>query len=309
MAAGRGGMLAAWVRNELGTLRLPVESAVVALAVTPILVDTGPASVAVAPQFPPGLAAATEGAGLWLLRSTGSGMQWQRLTSLDGLPSDTLRALASDTHGRLWVATSRGLARVRRDGPVDAWPADAVLGGEVLALHCGPDGELYLGLGTGVARLEPRCEHPCVQLLRRTGSPVRGFAWAGGELWWAEGDTARALSGRRRALGLHVEVAGRPGARWQPAPLWPGASAAADRAAVPGTLQPAGRDAECGASPMGPGSRGATPFAPGVVQWFDVRGRRLEGPGGARGVYFLRLPATNGKRAVRREVIVRPRSG
>jgi hypothetical protein len=300
LAGGSGGTLAAWNRDSFSTLPLPsVNAPVVALAVAPGLVATESAGVAVAPDFPPGLAAATNGEGLWLLCSFGARTQWRTLTTADGLLSDSVHALAADPFGRLWVATARGLARVRRGLVVDAWPGDPALGGLVHALVCGPNGALYLGLSTGIAQLDPRCEHPCVQHIVSSMGAVSRLAFTDGELWWTTGDTVRSLSGRTRTLAPHVQQTGRSGARWQPTPLWPGASAAEDPAAATGPLRvfdwprrgPAG----------GRGSGAPTDLAP---HWFDVRGRRLAGPAQTRGIYFVPIQGATSPRTARRVVLL-----
>jgi hypothetical protein len=246
-AGGTGGLLAAWVHDRATALQLPAtHDPIVALGDAARLLEAvaplagwgraGPA-LAVTPAFPAGLVAGTDGGGVWLLRSTGVWTRWIQLTARDGLPSERVRALATDRAGRLWIATSNGLARVRRGLVVDVWPGDPLLGLEVLALFLGPDGRLYLGLHDGVAQLDPEYEHPCAQRVARTQGSVQALAWAGGELWWSEGARARAASGRMLTLGRGLHVAERLGARWQPTPRWPGASVVHDRGVATGTLR------------------------------------------------------------------------
>lgn len=312
-AGGTGGVLVAWIRERAATLRLPASRApVVAIATAPgvllaPLADGVPPAgslatapvLATAPAFPAGFVAGTDGEGLWLLRSTGAWTRWVQLTARDGLPSERVHGFATDAHGRLWVATSGGLARVRSGLVVDAWPADPVLGREVLALLDGPDGALYLGLGTGVARLDPACEHPCVQRLALTASAVHTLAWADGELWWSQAGTAHALSGRTLALGCNLRLAERLGARWQLAPLWPGASVVQDPAAATETLCATRVLAREPALPHAAAARFAA-----APRRFDVRGRLVSGRGPARGIYFVRVPAPDGTCEVRREVML-----
>lgn len=59
------------------------------------------------------------GAADGLFRLDRASEAWQRLTEADGLPSGSVRALASAGEAGLWVGTRRGLARVR-DGAVVA---------------------------------------------------------------------------------------------------------------------------------------------------------------------------------------------
>ena len=72
---------------------------------------------------------ATQRAGgnqLWIATSNGlvevSGPQRRRYGIEDGLPSAFVRALTTDIHGQLWLATDRGLARRREDGRFEALP-------------------------------------------------------------------------------------------------------------------------------------------------------------------------------------------
>jgi hypothetical protein len=331
LAGGAGGRLAAWMHDTVATLRLPTaRDPVVALACAPRVLETPlagdlslvtqrdvPSEVlavaelslaagvprdldpAAAPAFPPGLAVGTDGGGLWLLRSTGAWTRWIQLTPRDGLPSARVRALATDAAGRLWVATPSGLARVRRGLVVDAWADDPLLGHEVLALLGGPDGKIYLGLGDGVARLDPVCEHPCVRRLATTRGPVQALAWVLGELWWTEGAGARALSGRTLTPGHFLHVAERLGARWQPTPLWPGASAVQDPGAATETLcEPPAEYPRSARTPRGSWRWSQAP------PWFDVRGRLVPGPARARGVYFVPVWTAAGACEVRRQVLL-----
>jgi ligand-binding sensor domain-containing protein len=74
------------------------------------------------------------------------------------LPSDTVRALALDPSGSLWVGTSDGLARLDKDGHWQTYTTASTEGGlpndEVQALALGPDGSLWAGTSGGLARLD-----------------------------------------------------------------------------------------------------------------------------------------------------------
>ena len=83
-----------------------------------------------------------------------AGSAWPRLQSLsmeDGLPSDTVQALAQDRHGLLWIGTRTGLA-VYDGREVSVWAPglDALPPGQdVRRLESLPDGRLRVGLADG----------------------------------------------------------------------------------------------------------------------------------------------------------------
>ena len=71
-------------------------------------------------------AAQSAGGKLWIATGEGlveiSGSHRRRYGVEDGLPSGFVRALTTDVHGRLWLATDRGLARRQDDGRFEALP-------------------------------------------------------------------------------------------------------------------------------------------------------------------------------------------
>ncbi|HEX6383942.1 MAG TPA: two-component regulator propeller domain-containing protein [Anaerolineae bacterium] len=103
--------------------------------------------------------------GLWRLTGVGTadreGGNWTVARMADGLPGDTVTALASAGNGDLWLGTTAGLARIpaevvsvfafeqiERFGIVDGLPGE-----RILALAIGPDDRVWLGTDTGLAVL------------------------------------------------------------------------------------------------------------------------------------------------------------
>jgi diguanylate cyclase (GGDEF)-like protein len=70
------------------------------------------------------------------------------LRASDGLPSDTVNALARDAAGVVWVATSHGLARVAGDRAVPV-SGRGLPDGPVFSLFAAPDGRLLVGTEHG----------------------------------------------------------------------------------------------------------------------------------------------------------------
>ena len=71
-------------------------------------------------------AQSTGGKQLWIATGDGlvevSGSHRRRYGAQDGLPSGFVRALTTDIHGRLWLATDRGLAKRQDDGRFETLP-------------------------------------------------------------------------------------------------------------------------------------------------------------------------------------------
>jgi signal transduction histidine kinase len=113
----------------------------------------------------------------WTDEPTAATPRFTRLTSADGLPSDTVWDLELGREGELWIATGRGLAR--RDpasGALRAWSDQEGIVGAVFDVLCAPDGAVWTATSSSVARLDPRAE-PARQAPRVL---VQGFE-AGGE--------------------------------------------------------------------------------------------------------------------------------
>lgn len=97
----------------------------------------------------------TRGA-LWIGSAAGGLSCWQaghlqRFTVRDGLPSDSITALAEDHDGRLWVGTQSGLA-VCQDGRMVPFSGSQIFSGKrVTTLFCDPKGDMWAGVtGAGI---------------------------------------------------------------------------------------------------------------------------------------------------------------
>ena len=121
-----------------------------------------------------------------------------------GLPQDTVMALAQTPDGFLWVGTQEGL--VRFDGvrfePIEALAGEPLPGPHALALLAGGDGALWIGTDMGLVRFrQGRLER---------WSPAQGlpapvvYALAegkGGEIWiGTHAGLARLVAGRIEAV-------------------------------------------------------------------------------------------------------------
>lgn len=74
--------------------------------------------------------------------------QWGSVTLFNGLPSDTVRAIAQTPDGMMWFGTDSGLARF--DGrTIQAIPLGGAGSARVLALETGEDGTLWIGTEKG----------------------------------------------------------------------------------------------------------------------------------------------------------------
>ncbi|HEV2453533.1 MAG TPA: two-component regulator propeller domain-containing protein, partial [Verrucomicrobiae bacterium] len=91
---------------------------------------------------------------LWI-GSVGSGLScWQagrlqRFTVHDGLPSDSITALAEDHDGRIWVGTQSGLAAVQDARVIRVDSSESFSGKRVATLFCDRKGVMWAGI-TGV---------------------------------------------------------------------------------------------------------------------------------------------------------------
>ncbi|TLX23197.1 hybrid sensor histidine kinase/response regulator [Thermomonas fusca] len=133
-----------------------------------------------------------------LTRIDASGAMRHFSAARDGLPSDTILALATDADGVLWVGTTAGLARRRGDG---AFERVALPGAEgepmVYTLAQQPDG-LWVGTSAGVWRhargswaqpaWSPMFHRPNAMMALATDP--RGDRWIGSQrgLWHQRGD-------------------------------------------------------------------------------------------------------------------------
>jgi len=105
------------------------------------------------------------------------------ISTLDGLPNNTIWCGHKARNGDLWFGTSEGLVRLV-DGVVHALPATSGLARRpVLSLNEGPDGRLWCGLREGLAVLSP---DGSVELLPDAGRSIRNMARdKAGNLWLA----------------------------------------------------------------------------------------------------------------------------
>ena len=121
-------------------------------------------------------------AGLSLMRDVDSG-RFVHYTEADGLPNDTIYAIVSDSSGKLWISTNRGLSRF---DPVSERftnydPSDGLQGWEFNggAAFRGRDGSLYFGGVRGLNIFHPDDVVPNPNVppvvftgLRKLGQPV-----------------------------------------------------------------------------------------------------------------------------------------
>jgi signal transduction histidine kinase/CheY-like chemotaxis protein len=181
-------------------------------------------------------AMARQGDAVWLgtydgglTRIDASGAMRHFSAAHDGLPSDTILALATDASGVLWVGTTAGLARRRGDGAFERVVLPGAEGGPmVYALAGQPDG-LWAGTSAGVWRYargswaqpawSPMFHRPNAMVALVTDP--RGDRWIGSQrgLWHQRGDAPPVpvpLGGPdipRAISALSIE---RSGALWVP---------------------------------------------------------------------------------------------
>src|SRR6185436_20835322 len=74
--------------------------------------------------------------------------QWGSITVFNGLPSDTVRAIAQTADGVMWFGTDNGLARF--DGrTVQKFTFGSADSNHILALKISPNGEFWVGTQKG----------------------------------------------------------------------------------------------------------------------------------------------------------------
>jgi ligand-binding sensor domain-containing protein len=93
----------------------------------------------------------------------GGTLRMRRYSLADGLPDQTIDAIAHDTQGTLWIGTNRGIARFDAEhdrfvalGPDDGVPATAI---NWQAGLTGSDGSIYFGGASGLLRIFPQQLH------------------------------------------------------------------------------------------------------------------------------------------------------
>jgi len=137
----------------------------------------------------------------------------------DGLPNNTVQAIAQTRDGYLWVGTREGLTRF--DGikfqSVDLIPEHASL--SISSLHQSRDGSLFIGTDiSGLFRLAggrvERCKGPGgalnydVQEIHESGDGAIWITSSGEALRWADGKMERRAKLRRMQQGLCVDTNG-----------------------------------------------------------------------------------------------------
>jgi signal transduction histidine kinase/ligand-binding sensor domain-containing protein len=115
-------------------------------------------------------------------RFNGSAFQLLSEANTPGLPESDLHALAEDEGGALWLGgaeTEAGhglvLARLQRGVLARFGAAEGVHGREVLALHTGPTGTLWVGTDTGLVRREGAPSAPRFATVAGVPGPVRAL--------------------------------------------------------------------------------------------------------------------------------------
>lgn len=102
------------------------------------------------------------------------------ITTLDGLPNNTVWCASPASDSSLWFGTSSGLCRVRNGHVIPLDSASSLSGLRVLALHADADGSLWCGTREGLAIIGPDgrlrwAQEPGTSLLRS----VRAITQAG----------------------------------------------------------------------------------------------------------------------------------
>ncbi|MFQ3664110.1 MAG: two-component regulator propeller domain-containing protein, partial [Chloroflexaceae bacterium] len=94
-----------------------------------------------------------------------------KLTTDDGLPGNTVTALAVDAEGALWLGTDRGAVQVRLDGSLRRFTvADGLADAFVYAVLGASDGAVWFGTPRGATRLGRDGRVRTVRFLSPTGS-------------------------------------------------------------------------------------------------------------------------------------------
>ena len=132
-------------------------------------------------------------------QQTSNGL-WTVWNTLDGLASDSVRAVVADATGSLWFATDNGLGRRRTDGTFTQFTViDGLASNDIRALTVLPTGSVACGTPAGLSEIDVN-DNITTTIATPDGLPssdVRAlFASGTGELWVA---TANGV-GRRDAF-------------------------------------------------------------------------------------------------------------
>ena len=140
------------------------------------------------------------------------GLRHRQWRTRDGLPHNTVTALAQDADGFLWLGTVRGL--VRFDGQVfrvfDTTTTPELSGNFVNALLATEDGGLWIGTRRGLNRYERGAFRLYTKADGLPGEVIEDLALGPrGELWVGTRDgLARYLEGRFEKFGAEDGLAG-----------------------------------------------------------------------------------------------------
>jgi signal transduction histidine kinase len=110
-----------------------------------------------------------------------------RRTGPPGLRSQWISAVAEEDDGTLWAATQRGLTRWRDGQERTFTSADGLPGGDVLSVHPGRPGELWVGTEQGLARRQGE-RFAAVAGVTAPVSALHFEAGDGGSLWAGTGE-------------------------------------------------------------------------------------------------------------------------
>ncbi len=164
-----------------GAWRLPVRSSLSASLLAIVLVTGTFAGRALEPTTP----LAHYGRQAWAMEN--------------GLPQNTVQALAQTRQGFVWLGTEVGL--VRFDGSnfatFDRNSSPALPGADVRCLMEARDGSLWVGTSEGLARWKDGSVTAFTVANGLPGNTIRGLAEAGGTVWvWTEMGLARLVGGK-----------------------------------------------------------------------------------------------------------------
>lgn len=115
------------------------------------------------------------------------GAGWTVWTTVDGLPSNVIRAVAVDAAGTTWFATNSGLARRRTDGVWTVFTTgDGLISNDVVALAILPNGSVACATPAGLSEIDlaDAITNTAASPTTIPSSDVRAVAATGtGELW------------------------------------------------------------------------------------------------------------------------------
>jgi len=123
---------------------------------------------------------------------------WRTFTTEDGLPSNTILAIAGDASGQVFVGTPSGLALFNNDRWVTYRTHDGLPPGTINSLFLDAANTLWIGTSRGIAFLQSGSLHVPLGAPDALYGEVLGIAESNGWIWIASPD--RVLRVRRDAL-------------------------------------------------------------------------------------------------------------